>query len=283
MSETVLKAAPKRAVRVSRSAALGVAAGEHDPHTKRRLRALLTRAGLARHELARHAGTLLDILVEDWTADTCLPRRVATAGQRRRTTSAIPGEPGGRRALFHSGKYAVIPIEQTSAEVLLQPAAAHGAPQARRSKASSKRRTPANAPSNFDSSSLAHERELAQADALHAATDPLVDAGHLIKTTALARGLGVQRQAITAAIKARRMFSFRRGKDEWVPAFYGDATLDRRQLEQVTRVLGGLPASTKWLFFTQPRASLDGLTPLAALRRGRLDHVLRIAHAAEEA
>ena len=60
-------------------------------------------------------------------------------------------------------------------------------------------------------------------------------------------------------------------------AFYTDSSLDRQQLESVSRELGTLPGWSKWQFFTQPKASLGGDTPLKALKDGRFAEARRAA------
>ena len=62
--------------------------------------------------------------------------------------------------------------------------------------------------------------------------------------------------------------------EKYFPAF-----LDRRKLEEVTRLLGELPGWRKWQFFTMPKASLNGLTPLEALKRGMVEEVMEAAEA----
>lgn len=53
--------------------------------------------------------------------------------------------------------------------------------------------------------------------------------------------------------------------------------MSRRVLETVTPALGDIPASSKWQFFTTPKASLGGATPLLALQRGDLQAVMATA------
>lgn len=98
-------------------------------------------------------------------------------------------------------------------------------------------------------------------------------------TEQIAGRLGVTRQAVQKALDDGRMFAFDL-KGCWrVPTFFGDPRYERRWLKQVTGALGELPAASKYQFFTQPRGSLDGLTPLEALGRGRLSEVLAAARA----
>lgn len=239
-------------------------ARSHGSASKRQLRARLAAAGLDRQALVQHAGALLDMLVEEAGArrpESLPPGQTRRARQASRSAAAA----ADLGPVLCSRRYAVVPIERATqaapaSYVAMKPAASED---------------PASVVAKTDHTAN-------EAQALTAASDQLITSGHLVKTVTLAQALGVQRQAITAALKAHRMFAFRRGKDEWVPAFYADAALDRRRLEQVTRALGDLPAATKWTFFTQPRASLGALTPLAALARGRLGDVLAAARAEAE-
>lgn len=45
-------------------------------------------------------------------------------------------------------------------------------------------------------------------------------------------------------------------------------------LEQVCKALGDLTASSKWNFFTTPKISLEGKTPLKALANGDFTRVM---------
>ena len=92
--------------------------------------------------------------------------------------------------------------------------------------------------------------------------------------------LGVTPQALSAALKARRMFALRGPSGDYVyPAFFADRRQDRQVLEKVSKTLGDLPGAAKWDFFTSPRLSLGGKSPLEALAKGKLNAVLAAAHA----
>lgn len=123
-------------------------------------------------------------------------------------------------------------------------------------------------------------RQAERVDALQAGTVTLkrrIEQGELIGSGVLQRELGVQRQAISAAVKAGRLFAFVGPSGENVyPAFYLDPSLDRRAIEQVSKALGPLPAASKYYFFTEQCTSLQN-TPLNALRQGRLVEVLAAA------
>ncbi|HEX8478884.1 MAG TPA: hypothetical protein VF663_11150 [Telluria sp.] len=104
-----------------------------------------------------------------------------------------------------------------------------------------------------------------------------IENGELIGSGVLQRELNVQRQALSAAMKAGRLFAFIGPSGEnYYPAFYVDPTLDRRAVEKVSKALGGLPAASKYYFFTEPFTALQD-TPLGALRKGRVAEVLAAA------
>jgi hypothetical protein len=93
----------------------------------------------------------------------------------------------------------------------------------------------------------------------------------------LQQALGVKRQALSGAVKSERLFAIvgPSGENHY-PAYYADPTLDRRTLEQVSKVLGSLPAASKHHFFTSVSTQLQE-TPLDALRKGRKSEVLAAA------
>ena len=108
--------------------------------------------------------------------------------------------------------------------------------------------------------------------------------GELVNSGVLADRMGVTRQAINKAVAEMRMFSLdgESGKKLY-PAFFADASIDRRKLQAVSKALGQLAGSSKWQFFTNPRLSLGKKTPVEALRKGRYDEVLAAATAFLEA
>ncbi|MDO8048874.1 hypothetical protein O3301_10385 [Janthinobacterium sp. SUN211] len=92
--------------------------------------------------------------------------------------------------------------------------------------------------------------------------------------------LEVTPQALSAALKARRLFALRGASGEYVyPAFFADPRHDRHILEKISKILGDLPGAAKWDFFTVPRLSLGGKSPLEALTKGKLDAVMAAARA----
>lgn len=105
--------------------------------------------------------------------------------------------------------------------------------------------------------------------------------GELVKAAELATMLGVTKQAVSKAETDGRLFSLPGPSNiKLYPAFFADQRLVRADLEQVTRALGtALAGPVKWLFFTTPKTSLAGRTPLAALAAGERDLVVRAASA----
>ena len=87
---------------------------------------------------------------------------------------------------------------------------------------------------------------------------------------------------MSKALAAGRIFTVDVGARQYYPAVYLHGDVDRRVLERLTQILGGLPGWRKWQFFTMPKASLNELTPLQALSQGRLDPVERAARAFAE-
>jgi hypothetical protein len=110
-----------------------------------------------------------------------------------------------------------------------------------------------------------------------------IEGKELLAPKEFQEALGISRQAINEAVKARRMFAFLGPAGEYYyPAFYADGDLHRRELEKVAKALGELPAASKYHFFTSKSTCLGSASPLQALRKGRLDEVLIAAAAFEQ-
>jgi hypothetical protein len=102
----------------------------------------------------------------------------------------------------------------------------------------------------------------------------------LLTSGEMAARLGVTTQAITAAVRAHRMFVLAGPSGEnFFPAFFADARYDRPVLWKVSKVLGGMSGGSKWDFFTNPRITLKGKTPLEALAKGNIEEVMDVAAA----
>jgi hypothetical protein len=118
-----------------------------------------------------------------------------------------------------------------------------------------------------------------EAIALAEQTSATISAVRIAKHEFLSSGelqdaLQVKRQALSGAVKAKRLFAIVGPSGEnYYPAYYADPTLERRALERVSKVLGSLPAPSKHHFFTS-KSTLLQETPLEALRKGREAEVL---------
>ena len=82
---------------------------------------------------------------------------------------------------------------------------------------------------------------------------------------------------VTSALRGERLFSVQAPSGVgYFPAFYGDPSIDRRELGRVAKVLSGLPAASKYHFFVSKSFTL-GMTPLEALAEGHVKDVLTTA------
>lgn len=116
-----------------------------------------------------------------------------------------------------------------------------------------------------------------------AALQRRIDSKELLPPKEFQEALGISRQSINEAVKARRMFALLGpGGEYYYPAFYADGDLHRREVEKVAKLLDGVPAASKYHFFTSKSTYLGGVTPLQALKRGRLNDVLIAATALGE-
>ena len=105
----------------------------------------------------------------------------------------------------------------------------------------------------------------------------------LLSGAVLREKLQVTPQALSAALKTKRLFALRGPSGEYAyPAFFADPGHDRHVLEKVSKALGSLPGAAKWDFFTVPRLSLGGKSPLDALAKGKVDAVMAAALAYAE-
>lgn len=111
-----------------------------------------------------------------------------------------------------------------------------------------------------------------------------IAAGRLLGSAEMRERLGISRQALSAAVRAQRLFVLAGPSGDFLyPAFFADGRHDRAVLEKVSRALGGLPGGAKWEFFTTPRLSLGRKTPLQALAKGQVEEVLAAAAAFADA
>jgi hypothetical protein len=110
-----------------------------------------------------------------------------------------------------------------------------------------------------------------------------IASGRLVPGAAIRARLGISAQALSAALKAKRIFVLQGPSGEYLyPGFFADGSYDRRVLEKVCKALNDLPGAAKWDFFMSPRLSLGGKTPLDALAKGKVDEVMSAAGAFRE-
>lgn len=102
----------------------------------------------------------------------------------------------------------------------------------------------------------------------------LIEKNLLTPSSTFCQALGLTRQSLVKAIAENRMFYLKHGRRNYYPAFYVDGQVPRLVLEDVTQALGDLGGPQKWQFFTRPKGSLSGKTPLEALRDGLVERVL---------
>jgi hypothetical protein len=114
-------------------------------------------------------------------------------------------------------------------------------------------------------------------------TEAMVQKGQLVTAAEFQELMGwTSRQAVWKAVDSRRVFCLEYKAQRYFPAFYADASYDRRHLEAVTKILGDLPGGAKLQFFLTRKGSLGGATPLQALAAGRVAKVRDIAAAFAE-
>jgi len=137
------------------------------------------------------------------------------------------------------------------------------------------------APVDLDSETLQAENESFSAGLQQEAMRwraRLLEEGKLLASAQLCQRQGVTRQSLSKAVADQRLFALDGpGGRKLYPAFFADATSNKRDLERATLALGALPGAVKWQFFTTPTHSLGGKTPVEALSKGQLDAVLRAA------
>lgn len=111
----------------------------------------------------------------------------------------------------------------------------------------------------------------------HKVRTELVATKSVISSGELTEALGISRQALSKAVLANRIFAVEVGGENYYPTFYADPDLDRKKLERISKILGELDGWSRWQFFTTPKASLEGLTPIQALKKGRYENVATAA------
>lgn len=95
----------------------------------------------------------------------------------------------------------------------------------------------------------------------------------LIGEAELLKRLNCSAESIATAVTNGALFFVMKGGQRLYPSFFADSAYERRQLAAVIKLLQDLDGFTKWQFFVTGKGSLGGLTPLAALRQGKLRQV----------
>lgn len=109
------------------------------------------------------------------------------------------------------------------------------------------------------------------------------DQGLLLTSSEICSQLGITRQALSKAVTGMRMFYLDGASSaQWYPSFFVRDKELRREIETVSVALGELSGPMKFQFFSSPKHSLHGQTPVEAIEAGRVDDVLRSAEAFKE-
>lgn len=90
----------------------------------------------------------------------------------------------------------------------------------------------------------------------------LVDEGEFVRISRMPTEL------VEKAVAEGSMFCVVRNARAMYPSFFADPSFDQRHVRAVCQRLGNLPGGSKWQFFTAPKGSLGGITPLHALFQG---------------
>ena len=110
-----------------------------------------------------------------------------------------------------------------------------------------------------------------------------IDPSLLLGEDEFMRQMGWGPQDLATAEAGNRVFHMVAAGAPKYPAFYVHfEAAGRRQLAAVCQLLGNLPGGSKWQFFTNGKGSLSGLTPVEALRQGKLPRVKDCARAFAE-
>lgn len=101
----------------------------------------------------------------------------------------------------------------------------------------------------------------------------LLATGQVIEASEICKQLGISAEVLDRAIVSGRLFQLEYAGKRYVPAFFSDRRFERNDLAAVSRSLARIPAGARWRFFTGPKASLSGRTPLQALLDGDVAQV----------
>lgn len=105
-----------------------------------------------------------------------------------------------------------------------------------------------------------------------------VEKGFLLTSANLCERRQISRQALSKAVKDGRVFWLDGPSGvQLYPEFFARPKSDRVAFEKVSRALGNIPGASKWQFFTTPKRSLEGISPVEALDRGDTESVITAA------
>lgn len=102
----------------------------------------------------------------------------------------------------------------------------------------------------------------------------LVSAGQLLNESRFCELLDLESETLEAGCVEGRFFWVVIEGHRYFPSFYSSQTTTRGEIEETSAALGDCSWSQKWQFFTRPKGSLGGITPLDALSKGLLERVL---------
>ena len=105
-----------------------------------------------------------------------------------------------------------------------------------------------------------------------------VENGFLLTSANLCTRRQFSRQALSRAVKDGRVFWLDGPSGtQLYPAFFARPKSERLAFEKVSRALGNLSGASKWQFFTTPKRSLEGISPVEALNQGDTESVITAA------
>ena len=110
-----------------------------------------------------------------------------------------------------------------------------------------------------------------------------VENGALLTSADLCALRQITRQALSKAVKDGRVFWLDGPSGvQLYPSFFARPKSERIAFEKVSRALGNIPGGSKWQFFSTPKRSLGGITPVEALDKGNVEQVITAAVAFAE-
>jgi len=110
-----------------------------------------------------------------------------------------------------------------------------------------------------------------------------VEDGLLLTSSDICSRRQITRQALSRAVKDGRVFWLDGPSGtQLYPHFFAKSKLERSAFEKVSRALGAVPGASKWQFFTTPKRSLGGISPVEALDKGAMESVMATAMAFRE-